>query len=498
MAQKWFHLIGVCGKTTANIAKVFQEIGWFVTGSDNQYLPPASLLLEKYNINTVEGYSFRHLTKDFWEEKLGRELDINENPDLVLFISHLNTKNKEYLFARKKNLDIRPYSKILGEYLIKPESIVVVGSAGKTTTTALTTLFLQKLGVDPSYMIGAEVIDIPDSLKITNSEFSVMEGDEYHNPDPQIEGKAKFLEYKPKYLIITNIGWEHQDIFPTQERYIEEFAKAVELIPEDGLIVAHLGDENIDKALKNAKARVIRYGLKPNSKLLKGHEEFWSVDKRPDGISGIYDSKGNLIFEFETKLLGEYNLENILASVITVLNLPAKKLLLNLFQSGTESLNILKDVIKDFEGPKKRLEKLYISENLIVVDDFGVTPNRAKNSLKTLKEYYPEFNIVAVFEPNSASRPKDEALFSEMYKGSFKNAERVIIPDLSTVNEELAQSDEMVDRLRNLGFNSEHISNSDLVDNLKKFNEMKKKTLIVFFSSYRLTEIAEELVKELA
>lgn len=519
--KKWFHLIGVSGKTTANIAKVFQEMGWFVTGSDNQFLPPASNLLEEYKINTAQGYDYTHLTSEFWKSRVtgAQSRDIPENPDLVLFISHLNTKNKEYLYARKKGLNIKPYAQILKEYLIKPESIVVIGTAGKTTTTALATFVLKKLDLDPSYMIGAEVLDIPESLKITDSQFSVIEGDEYHNPDPQIEGKAKFLEYKPKYLIITSIGWEHQDIFPTQEKYVEEFKKAVQLVPEDGLIIAHYGDANIDKALEGAKCKVIRYGMKvgtrsqvsgnSNPELVTSNhkpgtsnlEPKWTVEKVDEGYSRVYDAEDNPVLEFKTSLLGDYNQENILAVVTLLLNLPSHILPVRLIREGTNSLGVLSEIISEFKGPKKRLEKLFESENLVVIDDFGVAPNRAENSLKTLKEYYPDHKVVAIFEPNSGSRFNDETLFNEMYKDSFKNADEIIIPDLSNVNSEIASTEEMVERLNKLGFNVKHVSNDKLIEELKlKSSQLVadgSKLIIVFFSSYKLTEIAEEFVMNL-
>lgn len=489
--KKWLHLIGVSGKTTANVAKVFQEMGWFVTGSDSQFLPPASNLLEDYKINTVEGYNYKHLTKEFWLEKLPQlsAEEIDEYPNLVLFISHLTTKNKEYLFARKKGLEIKPYAQILGEYLIKEESIVVAGTAGKTTTTALITYVLQKLGLDPSYMIGAEVSDIPDSLKITESKYSVIEGDEYHNPDPEVEGKAKFLEYKPKYLVLTSIGWEHQDIFPTQERYLEEFKKLVDLVPEDGLIVAKTGSSKIDTLLEGAKARIIRYSLGTG-------DNNWHVVKSKNS-NKVYDNRGNFVMEFTTKMLGDYNIENILASIIIVLNLSSANLPVDLLREGSNSLKTIAKAVSEFKGAKKRLEKLYEDENLTVIDDFGVAPSRAVNSLSTLKSNYPNHKIVAIFEPNSGSRPLDLELFNSMYRGCFEDADEVIIPDLSHAVDGLVTTDEMVDRMNALSFKTKHITNSEIVDYLISRKLEEDKLLIVFFSSYRLTETAESLIDKI-
>lgn len=487
--MKWLHVVGISGKATANIALEFKKMGWFVTGSDNQYLPPASTLLKKNKINTVEDFNFKHLTKSFWEDRLGKKLKVQKHPDLVLFISHLTSKNKEYLYAKKQNLDIRPYSRILKEYLIKDNSIVVIGTAGKTTTTALLTYLLNQLELNPSYMIGADVVDIKESLKITDSNWSVIEGDEYHNPDPTIEGKAKFLEYKPKFLIITKVGWEHFDIFPTEERYVEEFKKAIELVPEDGLIVAKAGDKNIDTIIKSAKSHVIRYSFEKQ----KGA---WYIESSND-VHTIFNERGTEILKFQTELLGTYNLENILSAVALICNIPAHLLPESLLEKGTGTLKELSKAIGEFRGPKKRLEHIYKSEDLIIIDDFGIAPDRAKNSLETISQRYPDYKIISIFEPNAGSRPNDAKAFAKAYEDSLQISDLVIIPDLSDVTPGLATSSEMVEWLNKLKINTLHVSNSELVKNLKSEIKKRKKTIIVFFSTYKLTTIVEEFVKSL-
>jgi UDP-N-acetylmuramate: L-alanyl-gamma-D-glutamyl-meso-diaminopimelate ligase len=495
--QKWFHAIGICGKTTANVAKMFKEMGWFVTGSDAQFMPPAVNILDDNKINYVQDYHYSHLTKEFWEERLREKrletgdwrLDIPESPDLGLIMSFLSSSNKEFRYAKLKGINIKPYAQVLREYLVKENSIVVVGTAGKTTTTALTTLLLQKIDLDPSYMIAADVVDISDSIKNTNSTWSVLEGDEYHSSDPEVEAHAKFLEYKPKYVILTNIGWEHPDIYPTQESYNDEFRKLVKLVPEDGLIIAKADDKNIDEVIVDAKCEVIRYKavISQNSKIKsQKSDDYWSVHKESD-CNVIYSEAGEKIFEFNTKLIGDYNLENILACLILVHKL---------FPEVDKS--IISSVIESFNGVRKRLEKLYESEGLTIIDDFGVTPPRAKNSLGTIRENYPEHKIIAVFEPYGGGRPLDEKVFLEMYNEVFDNADEVIVPELSSFKEEFVGTDEFVKRLQNLNENTKHIPSEELLEVLsEKFQNNKNyKLLIVFFSSYRLDDIAHKLAKK--
>jgi len=501
--MKWFHAIGVCGHATSQVAVMFKQMGWFVTGSDLQYFPPSVDLLKENDIKMVEGYNYEHLTKDYWIEALKMKpakWKCGDVPDVCLVIDLASPQNKELLFAKKRKIDARPYAQILGEYLVKPESIVIIGSAGKTTTTSLMVKLLQNLTLDPSYMIGAPVIDLGQSLNNTNSKWSVLEGDEYHNP--LVSRGAKFLEYKPKYLVITKISWEHQDVFNTQESYVQEFAKAARIIPEDGFILAKYGDKNIDKALEGVKCKVVRYKLvnSLSDELKDPNLNLWKVVKAEGGINMIYDHNNDFIMDFKTSLMGDYNLENILACVALICNVPAHTLPQELIDNGTSNLQTIQRAIDNFKGPKKRLEILLKRGSLVIVEDFGVVPERAENSLKTLKENFPDFKITAIFEPNAGSRPADLALFNQLYDKSFKLADEVIIPDLSTANLDLAQSDDFVTRLNDLGFNTKYIPVMDLHTylNSKVKQDKKTKRMFIFFSSYRLTSVAKEISEKLS
>lgn len=495
--QKWFHAIGASGKTTSNVAKFFKDQGWFVTGSDIQFLPPASDVIKENDIPFDEGYSFKHLNREFWEEKTNSKLDIPNHPDLCLIVESASHKNKELLYAKRINVPVLPFSKILGEHLVKKHSVVVIGTAGKTTTTTLIAKILEDLGVNPSYMIGADVVDFKDSLRKTDSDWSVLEGDEYHNIN--ISDGAKFLEFKPKYLVITNIGYEHQDVFATREDYVEEFAKAVRIVPEDGIIVARWGDKNIDKALEGSKSKVIRYGIN-DQKIEVKNQNFFNIkiNSRKNGVTNFSILNGaSEILTGETSLIGKYNLENIVASVALVLNLPAHSLPIEMVKQGTENIRTIKDTVAEFGGPRKRLEILVRNENRIVVDDFGVAPARAENSLNTLSEEFPDYKIVSIFEPNSGSRPGNEKEFKKMYKGVFDKSYEVIVPELSEFNKDLASHEEMVKWISELGVkNVKHINSAQLQKYIGGFDDSEK-FLIVFFSSYRLTQIGHEIAESI-
>ncbi len=266
----------------------------------------------------------------------------------------------------------------------------------------------------------------------------------------------------------------------------------MKLVPANGLIVAKYGDKKIDEVVKHAKCLVVRYKIQEDYLEYTQHNHkkdkniVWTLSKGDS--NKIYDNKNNLVLEFKTGLIGNYNLENILA-VTTLIK--------NIFRYSDE--NKLVKVIEGFRGPKKRLEILHKEETLIVVDDFGVAPDRARNSINTLKDTFPEYKIISIFEPNSGSRISDPALFNSLYSETFKNSELVVIPDLSDLNSELVSTDTMTSRLKHLGFNTIHIHSDELESNIREIitNEYQgEKVLVVFFSSYRLTKIAERFSQQ--
>lgn len=489
--MKWIHIIGVCGKATSLVAKMFADMGWFVTGSDAQFFPPASTYLQEQKIHTAEGYSYIHLTKKYWQEQTNNPmLDVADLPDVCIMMSFLTEKNKEFRYAKINKIPVLPYAKILGEYLIKENSIVVVGSAGKTTTTGLIAFLLESLSLDVSYMVGAETNNLEDSIKnVVNGIWSVVEGDEYHNLNPNIEGRAKFLEYKPKYLVITNIGYEHQDIFPTQEDYLGAFEQLVELVPSDGLIIAKSNDKNIDRVIQGAKCKVLRYGS--NQAITSNYYVTYSHSEENGAGYVLLDEHRSEIISGKMKMLDFYNAENVLAAYVLLEYLYSNKIIKLSFATKQDLSHEFAKLVEKFGGVKKRLEILYSSSDLVVIDDFGVVADRAQRSLTTIKQHYPEHEIIAVFEPNSASRVKNLEDFNVMYKDIFRYASFLFIPRLSE-DSNLASETEMIERLNQLSYNAQAIERETAIDSLNNLikGNKEKKFVVVFFSSYRFTQTA--------
>lgn len=389
-STKWVHLIGIVGVTMAPVAAEFKRLGWFVTGSDKGFFPPMSTYLIDKNISVEVGFRKEHLTKKYYKEKLGNRFDssIGDVPDLIVLGNAIASKNPELLFAKEKKVKVSSFPEILEKYeILKGKSIVVAGTFAKTTTTALLVHIFQTAGKDISYMIGALTNEIYDGVRFreASTEWSITEGDEYVSSI--FDQKSKFFHYHPDFLVLTSAQLDHTDVFPTEEAYVANFKKLAESVPQDGLIVASKNGKNINEVIENAKAKVIFYE---------------------------YDEKN---FEFEEKLVGRHNKENIVAAATMARNLNI-------------SMENIKKAVSTFTGVKRRLEVRLATENSTIIDDFGSTPAKAPSSIEAVKEEFKGRKIYVIFEPNAGSRT-EEAI--PLYDNVFKDAQEVIIPRLTQI-----------------------------------------------------------------
>lgn len=489
MIKNWLHIIGICGKTTSLVAKMFQDEGWFVTGSDHQYYSPASDFLIKNKINHVEGYDYKHLTKSFWRNKLN-EFDVTDHPNKVIFVESITPHNKEYMFAKNKGLNPSPFSEVLGDHLVKNNSVVVVGTAGKTTTTAAIVSTAIKIGLDPSYMIGAEVIGLEDSIKNSTTDFSVIEGDEFYNV--HLTKGAKFLKFKPRWGLITSLGWEHQDVYPSQELYLDAFRQFVKLIPNNGFLIFDAEDKFSNIITKESNKTCFSYSSIKND-ITSNYQFDFSFDGNQTSI--IIFQQNIKLAAINTKLIGEYNIKNLVATFI-LFNEISK---LDKFKSI--DLDQVAKRISEFKGVKKRLEILQTTNvkdhQIIIIDDFGVTPTRAKNSLTTLRNRFKNCKIIAIFEPIAGVRIKNKDSFLKEYSNTLNDADLIIIPELSSFNEDLLSSEELVTWMSDIGLRAKYVSNTDLIKFLDEMIMNSNSDIVIcFFSGYRLTSIANDLARK--
>ena len=400
------HFIGICGVAMSALAAAFHKEGWEVSGSDVGFFPPISDYLKDNKISFYPGWHPEKMTAD-------------GGPDIVVVGNVAGSGNAEFIYARKNNLNYKSYPEVIAEYIVQKNSAVCAGTYGKTSTAALLTLILKKAGVNPTYMFGGLSLNLPESAKIKSDlpgvalakpGWSVLEGDEYKTA--RWDSRPKFKLYSPTHLLLTSVSWDHADIYPTLETYLQAFKDLVGMIPSAGFIVACIDDAKIKGVLTGnvSGAKEITYGKDPTADY-----SYSQVEQTADGVSFII-KHGSVEYNITAPVLGEHMAENICGAFAM-----AKEI-------GIEEQDIL-NAIGEFKGIKRRLEKRS-GGKITVYDDLGHSPAKATATLKTLRAIYPNNKIIAIFEPNTGNR-KSQSIPG--YANAFADADEVIIPTLTRI-----------------------------------------------------------------
>jgi len=389
--SKRVYFIGISGKTPSSLAKALKREGWLVGGSDHeQPYPPASIYLVNNKIDFFRKYEEKNVPHDAALMVVGRSALLH------------NPQNPEYLKAKSLGLLVVSLPEALEKFVVKKESIVVAGTYGKTTTTALIAWILIQADLDPSYAIGGEPINMEDGVKISDSSYSVVEGDEA--PALLETDLPKFMYYKPKYLLITATKWDHPEVFKTEEAYLKVFIDLVRLLPKDGLLVYNLDNVN-EIVFKEAKCKKVSYSLQnPRSDYF-----IKSYCHQGEGISFELNKNS---FKSKTLLLGKANLENVCGAVALCLEIGINK-------------ETISKAIAGFKGVKTRLEFLGEHSSRYFYWDIAQHSQKVKGSLEALKEHYPKNRIICVFDPVTTGLKYKESL--RWYPGAFDKADEVIV-----------------------------------------------------------------------
>ncbi len=408
------HIIGVCGVLSSALACALHRAGVKVTGSDKGFYPPVSTQLERIGVPFYAG----------WHPE---KMVAHGVPDLVIVATASGSHNPETAYAREHNLTIVSYTEVLHAYFIQPQSIVCVGTWGKTTTSAILSFILLEAGYDPSYMFGGVSLSHDLSALIGKGTVSVLEGDEYKSgtDDPN----AKFFYYAPTHLLMTGLAWDHADLYPTLEDYMEAFRKLVRmtaanakalaethptLAPQSNrTIVACIDDEALMELLESEHIRPITYGKDSHAAY-----RYENVHHTTKGTS--FDIvHGGKKYTIESPMLGRYNVENIAGCFAMAHSI------------GVAAESIVSAIAR-FQGIKRRLERRldgmqHGGGGISVIDAHAPTPDKAAACLESLSEVYTD-GLIAIFEPNIGGRQKSTA---DKYDHAFKNAAHVFIPRLT-------------------------------------------------------------------
>lgn len=391
---KHIHILGICGTAMGAFANMLHALGFRISGSDANPYPPMSTQLEALGITLYNGYQ-------------ASNLDVR--PDLVVIGNVIRRDNPESMAVLEREIPYVSFPAALAELFIKHNhSLVVAGTHGKTTTSALLAWCLFHAGLEPGFLIGGELKNFKANCRVGKNGYFVVEGDEYDTA--WFDKGPKFLHYRPKSAIITSVEFDHADIYRDVEHVKSAFKQFIELIPDDGLLVACTDYEHLRVLLPAAKCPVATYGLKGDSEF-SGYIE----DTGPKGMRFVVTRAGEPIGDFQAQLTGKHNLLNLISVTVLLMKLGF-------------SLDTIRAGIATFRGVRRRQEIFAELGGIILIDDFAHHPTAVQVTIDAIRSRFPGRRIWAIFEPRSnTSRRK---VFQDKYVGAFTGADRVLIADV--------------------------------------------------------------------
>jgi len=390
--SRTFYLIAIGGTAMTPLAALLVEKGMRVLGSDLPLYPPMSDRLAALGIDVLPGFDAANLPARVDRVVVGN-LAGKDNPELVAALS--------------RSLPVASMPETLRtEFLAGRHPVVVAGTHGKTTTTALTAWLLAAAGEAPGYLVGGEPRNFPSPSAIGSGPAFVLEGDEYST---SWEDKGpKFLHYAPETFLLTSVEFDHADLYADLDAVKAAFRAGVALVPDDGRIVAFGDDPNVRDVLSAARARVVLYGFDGEDLDLRAE----GIEEGPDGTRFVVRPKGRAPFPVLSPLAGRHNVANALAALAAGEGLGL-------------SVERLAAGLPSFLGVKRRLEVRATAAGVTVVDDFAHHPTAVATTLAGAKRRWPGRRVWGVFEPRSLTAGRAD--FLEPYFAALREADAVAI-----------------------------------------------------------------------
>lgn len=448
----------------ANLACLLKKMGYLVSGSDLDTFGPSAVLLKKHEIKYFKDHDPTHI-KQF-------------KPDIVVIGNAIQRGNPSLEYVLNEQLPYCSMPEIIKTKLLQNKKpIVIAGTSGKTTTTALVAWILEKAGLKPTTLIGGIVKNLDSGFLYGNGSYAVIEGDEYNTSF--YDSSPKFLHYRPYYSIITNIQSDHLDIYGNIENTFKAFQKLVKITPERGLLILNKTSPYTATLTQETKSKVITFGKNGN---------IWAngIKLTPNGLSFIAYNDAKRQGEVKSTLLGKHNVENMLTAIAISLKLkiPFKK---------------IAKALDGFQGIKRRLEIIYKKGNITIIDDFAHNPEKVSASLSALRSHFPKHNIIAIFEPRTGSSRR--RFFQNTYPMSFKSANLVYVAEpykkSALSKKDVFSSLQLAKDLNKKGIEAYALNNADhIVAHLKKSfaQKSKKPTIVIVMTSGDFDGIHQKLI----
>lgn len=459
--QKKAHCIGISGKGMSGVAILLQESGWVVSGSDEGHYPPVSDYLQDSGIPFVSSYKKENIPED------ADLIVIGKNAKLV------PESNEEVAAAFASGKRVASFPEMLSELTATTDNIVVAGSYGKSTCTALLSWCLLRAGKDPSFFIGEITKGLSAHARLGKGGTFVLEGDEY--PSANWDPSSKFLHYHPRTVLLTSATHDHVNVYPTHEEYLAPFKKLLALLPPNGLLVVNQDEPHALELSNLYPGKVVSYSMTAAAS--------WHAEKIVYGLPTTFVLKkgSKNIVDLSTKLLGAHNVENIVA--VSALLLEKELLSPEQLAAGIES----------FEGVKRRMEYLSPHSSVAVFEGFGSSYEKAHSAIEAMTLHFPKRRLIVVFEPHTFTWRNRATL--TRYDTVFVGADKVYIYEPATqgatTHAQLTQ-EEIVSRVKATGVVVEAIK--DPLEALKHIGkELSKDDCVLLLTSGELGGLIKTL-----
>ena len=375
------HFIAIGGSAMHNLAIALSRKGYNVTGSDDEIFEPSASRLKN------QGIYPRNIG---WNEN-----NITFELDAVIIGMHARLDNPELLKAKELNLPIYSYPEYLYEQSKNKKRIVIGGSHGKTTITSMLLHVVKQKDVETDYMVGAQLEGYDCMVKLTDSApYMLLEGDEYLSSP--IDRRPKFHLYKPHVALISGIAWDHINVFPTFENYVEQFNVFCQCIEDQGTLIYNEEDIEVNKLGESFKSKIstIPY-FTPNYRVTDSGTIITWEDK-----------------EYALKIFGKHNLQNMIGAMYLAKHMEI---------SSDDFLTAM----STFSGAGKRLQKVVESEDFVMFKDFAHSPSKLMATTKAVKEQYSGREVIACMELHTFSSLKKE--FLPEYNNTMNHADEALV-----------------------------------------------------------------------
>ena len=378
----------------ASVAAALKERGFKVTGSDENVYPPMSTFLLEKGVSLKEGYRAENIPAD---------------ADVVVIGNAMKRGNPEVEAVLNRKLFYLSLPEVLKHYFLRGRhNLVVTGTHGKTTTTALLTWIMEKAGRKPGYVIGGLPKNLGQGARLNDSKYFVIEGDEYDSAF--FDKRSKFIHYLPELLILNNIEFDHADIFNDLDEIKLSFRRLLNIVPRNGMVLVNGDDANCVEVAKDCLAQMIEVGFSKNC-----------AQRIREVAASAEGSRFKLGDEtFEIPLVGEFNVHNaaMAAMAARFYDVPKAK---------------IDSAFKTFSGIARRQELRGEARGVKVIDDFGHHPTAIANTLEALRHRYRRNRLWAIFEPRSNTTRR--AVFQQQLPDALKLADGVFIAQVAKLEQ---------------------------------------------------------------